>query len=161
MKPGDKNKETLGSSEASQVLTVCRLLNDHGAKYLLVGGVACNLHGLIRATRDVDLLIPKNVRNTESVLEALKHLAFGVAGELDAEEVTKKPITIIGDILRVDLLTVAHRVKFEDAAKTALTTKIDGVRIPYVDFDTLLRTKATDRLQDKADIERLRQIRKK
>lgn len=161
MKPGEKNKPTLGSSETFQVLGVCRLLNEHDAEYLVVGGIACNLHGLIRATKDIDLLIPKDVRNTEAVLEALKHLTFGMAKELDAEEVTKKPFTIIGDIPRVDLLTVAHRVKFEEAAKTALEVKIDGVRVPYVDFETLLKTKATDRLQDKADSERLRQIKGK
>ncbi len=159
MKRGKRDKKTLGSSNASQVLEVCRLLNDEKAKYLLVGGIACNLHGLIRATKDIDLLIPKDAKNTEAVLEALQHLTLGIARELDAEEVSRKPFTIIGDIPRVDLLTVAHNVKFEEAVKTALVAKIDGVKIPYVDFETLLKTKSTDRLQDKADIERLKQIR--
>lgn len=161
MKSGEKNKQTPGLSEESPALRVCRLLNEQRAKYLIIGGIACNLHGLIRATKDIDLLIPKDVKNTESILEALQHLTRGIARELDPSEVAQKSFTIIGDIPRVDLLTVAHRVKFEEANKTALSVKIDGITVPYVDYEILLRTKGTDRLQDKADIERLRQIKAK
>ena len=41
-------------SEQAPLLRVCSLLNDHGAKYLIVGARACWLHGYIRATMDVD-----------------------------------------------------------------------------------------------------------
>src|SRR5262245_19686717 len=51
----------------NRVVRVCRLLNHHRAKYLVAGGVAANLHGSVRATRDVDLLIPREVANTERV----------------------------------------------------------------------------------------------
>jgi hypothetical protein len=118
MKPGEKNKITPGSSSRIKLLEVCRLLNRRRAKYLVIGGWACNLHGLIRGTKDVDLLIPRDVPNTEKILSALGNLAWGVA---------RKPFTIIGDLPRVDL-------------------------------ETLIRTKRTDRLQDKADVERLRQF---
>lgn len=77
---------------------------------------------------------------------------------MDPEEVSQKPMTIIGDSPRVDLLTVANKVKFEDASKTAKKASIDGVTVTYVDLKTLFRTKETDRLQDKADIEKLKQI---
>ncbi|HSA59726.1 MAG TPA: hypothetical protein VLJ37_08590 [bacterium] len=144
--------------KGSRLVEVCRLLNEAGARYLVVGGHACNLHGLIRATKDIDLLIPKDETNTEAVLKALKGLTWGIAGELDAAEVTKKTFTIIGDTPRVDLLTVAHRVKYAHAEPKSLTAKIEGVKIHYVDLETLLETKKTGRLQDEADIERLRQI---
>lgn len=159
MKHGAKSKKIRGSSEKG-FLDVCRLLNERHAKYIVVGGVACNLHGLIRATKDIDLLIPKDVKNTEAVLEALKNLTFGIASELDAGEVTNKPITIIGDIPHVDLLTVASKIKYEQAIKTARRIRIDGVKVIYADLDTLLKTKVTDRLQDKADIEQLKKIKK-
>lgn len=161
MKSGVKNRPAPGSSEEKDVIKVCRLLNKQGAQYLIVGGLACNLHGLIRATKDIDLLIPKDEKNTEKVLEALKELTFGIAGELEAKTVSQKPFTIIGDIPRVDLVTVANKVKFEEAKKTALQTFIDKVKIPYVNFETLLKTKKTGRLQDKADVEQLKRIHKK
>ncbi|HCU25362.1 MAG TPA: hypothetical protein DF383_10105, partial [Deltaproteobacteria bacterium] len=89
MKNGGKDKKTPGSFDLIRFLEVCRLLNEQGAEYLVVGGFACNLHGLIRATRDIDLLIPRDVANTEKVLAALRDLTFGFAGELDAEEIVR------------------------------------------------------------------------
>ena len=35
---------------------VCAALNETGSKYLVIGGVACVLHGYVRATTDVDIL---------------------------------------------------------------------------------------------------------
>ena|SRR3989338_3142397 len=161
MKPGKKNRPTPGLSERERLLQVCELLNKEGAKYLVIGGHALTLHGLVRATKDIDLLIPKDIKNTEKVLKGLEGLGFGMSKELDAGEVSKKPWTIIGDTPRVDLLTVACKVKYEDAAESALKTRIDGVKIPYVNYPTLVLTKQTDRLQDKADLERLKSIHKK
>ena len=35
----------------NRVLQVCQLLNEHGVRYILAGGVAANLHGSVRDTR--------------------------------------------------------------------------------------------------------------
>lgn len=161
MKPGAKNKPTLGSFNDDWVIDICRLLNEIGADYVVIGGAACNLHGLIRATKDIDLLIPKEVCNTTKILEVLSTgLAFGLANELDPADVTKNPVTIIGDTPRVDLLTVACKVKYTEAAQDQRTTMINGVSIRYASLETLVKTKQTDRLQDRADIERLQQLAK-
>lgn len=42
--------------------------------------------------------------------------------------------------------------------KTRIVRKVEGVRIPFVSIDTLIKTKTTGRLQDKADIEKLKQL---
>jgi hypothetical protein len=160
MKTGEKNKVTPGLPEADRLLKVCKLLNSQKAKYLVIGGLACNLHGLIRATKDIDLLIPKDEKNTELVLKALSQLTFGIARELDAKEVTNKPFTIVGDIPRVDLVTVANKIKYEKALPSSLKARISTISIPYVDYETLKKTKATGRLQDQADLEQLRKIKK-
>lgn len=158
MKRGVKNKKAPGLRRQSRLLDVCRLLNAKKAKYLIIGGMACNLHGLIRATKDIDLLIPQDEKNAERVLDALQGIGFGISRELDAATVSQKPFTIIGDIPRVDLVTVANRVKYEEAQKTALMVKIDHTNLPYVDYKTLKKTKTTDRLQDRADLEVLARI---
>lgn len=155
MKNGEKNKPTPGYS---RLLEVCELLNKEKAHYVIVGGQALNLHGIIRATQDIDLLIPKERENTEKVLAALSEMGFGIAKELDVDEVMGKPWTIIGDTPRVDLLLVANKVKYDEAIKTALKAIIEGVKVTYVDAKTLIKTKETDRLQDLADIEKLKMI---
>ncbi|HYM81622.1 MAG TPA: hypothetical protein VEY91_09450 [Candidatus Limnocylindria bacterium] len=146
-------KRTPGTD--NRVLRVCRLLNRHRARYLLAGGVAANLHGSVRATRDVDILVPKDRANTDRVLKALAELPFGVAKELDADEVFDKPITIVGDDPRVDILTVAWNVTFDRADRSKEVRRIAGVRVPYLGLQDLLRSKRTGRARDLADIEAL------
>jgi len=140
----------------NRVLRVCRLLNRHRVRYLVAGGVAANLHGSVRATKDVDLLVPRDARNMSRLLDALAGLPYGIAKELDAEAMAAKPFTIIGDDPRVDVLTVAATVKFDHAYPRRVTRRIGGVTVPYLNRDDLIRSKQTGRPQDIADIEQLR-----
>lgn len=146
------------SSGSSRLVTVCRLLNAAGAHYVVVGGFALALHGAVRATKDVDILIEPTIDNARRVLHALAGLAYGVARELDPAEVAARPITIIGDDPRVDLLTLAWSVRYADAAPKMHTAAVDGVDIPFADLDMLIRTKQTGRLQDQADVETLERL---
>ena len=139
----------------NRVLRVCRLLNRHRARYLLARGVAANLHGSVRATRDVDILVPKDRANTERILKALAELPYGVAKELDPDEVFDKPITIVGDDPRVDILTAAWDVTFDRADRFKVVRRIAGVRVPYLGLQDLLQSKRTGRAGDLADIEAL------
>ena len=141
------------------MLALCRLLNRHRARYLLAGGVAANLHGSVRATRDVDILVPRLVPNTRRLLAALRELPFGVAGELDPVEVANRPITIVGDDPRVDILTVAWSVSFDEAWPRRMVRRIEGVRVPYLSLEDLLASKRTGRASDRADVEVLRRLR--
>jgi len=99
--------ERSGLSPTIRAAQVCAALNGAGAHYLVIGGVACILHGYIRATKDVDILIEQTLENAERVLQGLEGVGYGFAREWLAEEVVRKPITIIGDDPRVDLFTVA------------------------------------------------------
>jgi hypothetical protein len=91
----------------NRVVRVCRLLNRHRARYLVAGGVAANLHGSVRATKDVDILVPRDEANMVRVLAALCELPYGIARELEASDIVRNPITIVGDDPRVNVLTVA------------------------------------------------------
>ncbi len=135
---------------------MCSLLNRHRVRYVLAGGVAANLHGSVRATKDVDLLVPKDKSNTERLLKALGELPYGIARELEADEVFEKPITIVGDDPRVDILTVAWNLTFDRAQRGKVVRRIAGVRVPYLGLSDLLRSKRTGRAQDLADIEALK-----
>jgi hypothetical protein len=49
-------------------------LNAHRVRHLVAGGVAANLHGSVRATKDVDVLVPVDRANMERLLDALAEL---------------------------------------------------------------------------------------
>ena len=147
-----------GSGFDTSLAQVCDRLNAHGAKYVLVGARALQLWGSTRAMRDVDLLIPKDVENAGRVLAALSELGVGLARQWLAEEIVAKPVTVIGDSPRVDLMTVAWTVHYPDAATDATDFEVEGVRIPVASIDHVIASKRTGRLQDAADIEVLREI---
>ncbi|MFO7587362.1 MAG: DUF6036 family nucleotidyltransferase [Gemmatimonadota bacterium] len=148
------------TASGSRLVTVCRLLNEAGAAYVVVGGFAVALHGVVRATKDIDILIEPTLENARRVLRALEGLAWGVSRKVDPADVVANPITVIGDDPRVDLLSLAWSVRYADAAPTMRQVEIEGVEIPFADLDTLIRSKRTGAFQDMADVESLEQVRR-
>lgn len=144
----------------SRLATVCRLLNEAEVAYVVVGGFALAFHGVVRATKDVDILIEPTVDNAARALQALEGLSWGVSRQLDPTDVAANPITVIGDDPRVDLLTLAWSVRYADAAPTVERVEIEGVEVPFTDIDTLIRSKKTDRFQDRADVENLERVKR-
>jgi len=139
---------------------VCAALNETGSRYLVIGGIACVLHGYVRATTDIDILIERTAENARQVLAALGRVGYGFAREWSAEEILQRPITIIGDDPRVAIFTVAWSVKYEDAAPRSSAVEIEGVSIPLIGLDDLIATKRTGRALDTADIEALEEVRR-
>ena len=144
----------------TQLAAVCERLNAHGAEYVLVGATALQLWGSTRATRDIDILIPPDEENARRVLAALSEIGFGLAREWLAEDIATRPVTIIGDVPRVDILTVAWSVHYADARPAATEFELEGVKIPTASIEHLIESKRTGRLQDAADIEALEEIRR-
>lgn len=139
---------------------VCATLNEHGVNYLVIGGVACALHGYVRATSDVDILIERTPDNARRVLKALGEVGYGFAREWRAEEILARPVTIIGDDPQVDIFTVAWTVQYDGAKPRALMVAVEGVDIPLIAIEDLIETKRTGRPLDTADIEALEEIRR-
>ena len=69
------------------LVEICRELNSRGANYVVVGGMAINIHGYIRNTEDIDLLIETNAANEAKVFDALKILPESAVLELTPGEV--------------------------------------------------------------------------
>ena len=139
-------------------LYVCGLLNEHGAEYIAGGAVAMGLHGHVRATRDIDVMIPSDLENTRKVLAALENLPMKAAREMSPETVNEKVITIIGDDPKVDLMKAMGPLSYREAAETAETRTIRGITVRYLSLDALKKAKETGRDQDKVDLEELKRI---
>jgi len=55
---------------------VVQALNEAGVRYLVVGGVAVVLHGYLRTTGDLDLVIELETENISRALGALERMRF-------------------------------------------------------------------------------------
>lgn len=145
-------------SEQAPLLRICSLLNKHHAQYLVVGARACWLHGYVRATMDVDILVPEDMQNHARVIAALSELQDHAAAELTPRDFAENVVVKIADEIEVDVSTHASSVSYRDAIPTSLTTVIEGVEVPYLDMQTLIKSKSTQGEQDKVDIQRLRSL---
>jgi hypothetical protein len=142
-------------SDQAPLLRVCSLLNQHDACYLVVGARACWLHGYVRATMDVDILVPEDLENHARIIAALSELEDHAAAELTPQDFVENIVVKIADEVEVDVSTRAWTVGYADAIGTSLKTKIQDVEISYVDLKTLIASKRTQRSQDRADVQYL------
>ena len=130
-----------------------------GARFLVVGAHAMAVHGVPRATGDLDVWISPDHANSERVWQAL--LDFGApVRELG---VTREDLETPGMVVqvglpprRIDLLTEASGLVFEDAWQNRTTHRVDAHEIPFLSRQDLVRNKrATGRTKDLADLELL------
>jgi hypothetical protein len=135
-----------------------QLFNDKNIEYLVVGGYAMAAHGYPRYTGDIDLWVWSTQDNAIKILDALREFGFGGAGL--KEEDFQKPQQVIQlgfPPARIDLLTDIDGVTFADCWPQRLVLDLDGVSVPVIGKSDLIRNKETsNRLQDRADLEKLR-----
>ena len=107
---------------------------------------------------DVDILVPEDMQNHARVIAALSERQDHAAAELTPRDLAENIVVKIADEIEVDVSTRAWRVRYHDAIPTSLKTVIEGVEIPYLDMQTLIKSKSTEREQDEVDIQRLRSL---
>lgn len=94
---------------------IFRSFQNHDVKYVVIGGIASVLHGVPRATFDLDILIESSPENAQRLLDAFLEAGLGTAALTSAEEVLAHEITIIKDRVRVDVQTITPGISFADA----------------------------------------------
>jgi hypothetical protein len=139
------------SPEEVDLARLCAALNAEGARYLVVGGMAMNHHGMIRATVDIDLLLEDSLENQRKVRKALEILPDKAVRELRESDLGEYTVVRVADEIVVDLMLSACGVKFVEAADEIEIREVRGVAIPFASAKLLLRTKQTYRDKDIAD----------
>jgi len=133
------------------LLLICRSLNDHGARYVVVGGFAVIEHGFTRATEDIDLLIEDSPANLEKVRTALQVLPDKAAREVTDQDLREFVVVRVADEVVVDLMLRAGGVSFAEAREEIEQRIIEGVSIPFASAQLLWQTKQTHREKDELD----------
>ena len=76
--------------DVSSVVAILRALNDAGARYLVVGGLAVVAHGYVRFTADLDLVLDMEEDNLERATAALSTLGYSPRAPVRLEEFCRK-----------------------------------------------------------------------
>ncbi|MBN1391714.1 MAG: nucleotidyltransferase [Sedimentisphaerales bacterium] len=132
---------------------VFRLFQHHNVKYVVIGGIASVLHGVPRATFDLDILIEATAENVQRLLAAMKDAGFGTATMTTAEDVLANEITVFNDRVRIDVQTITPGVSFQDAWKRRKTITFQGQEFFILSREDLIRSKsASGRDVDMEDV---------
>lgn len=140
-----------------------RVLAEQDVDYLVIGGVAAQVHGRRRTTKDLDVIPAPDVENFERLAAALAvldaHPTHLGSKAPSAEQLRTAPIappltTRHGEL---HILTeVPGAATYEAMRARALTIDLDGTVLHIVGVDDLIRMKqATGRLSDIEDVEAL------
>lgn len=142
--------------ELEDLLSLCKALNDEGVRYVLIGGFAVILHGFVRATKDIDLLIDASAENVQRLKRAMGTLPDNAIALIADDEVERYGVVRVADEIVVDLMKSACGVSYEEAAQHIDARNVEGVVIPVADKELLIRTKNTVRSSDATDVQFLR-----
>ena len=143
-------------------LDLLRALAREGVDYVLVGGVALNLHGIVRTTEDIDLFIRPEADNVERLRRALA----SVWHDPDINQITAHDLrgtypTIRygapdGSLVIALLARLGSAFAFDDL--DAQVIQVEGVPVRVATPRTLYRMKKdTIRPIDRADVAALRE----
>lgn len=134
--------------------------NEHGVRYLIVGGYAFGVYVEPRATKDLDLFIATDVANSEAVYKALAQFGAPLDGLTPSDFRDNSAFQIGQPPARVDLLQQISGITFEEAWKNRIEGFIDGsISAPVISKPDLIRNKLqAGRDQDLLDARRLKDI---
>jgi predicted nucleotidyltransferase len=134
-------------------------------RFVLIGGLAVNAWGYIRATRDVDIVPDPSPAN----LERLDTLLAGIGGKVDIDGRlldsnaispflrTGDRTLVVTDLGRVDILQGLPQIpSFAALDAEATDVDMDGLAVRVCSLDHLLEMKRTsERPRDHDDLEML------
>ena len=126
-------------------------------RFLVVGGYALAAHGYPRATDDFEAWVWANSENAEKIVECLAEFGFGSLNLSTDDFTTLDRVVQLGyPPYRIDIITSISGVEFENAWANRLVVDVDGLQVPFIGRDDLLKNKrATGRPKDLLDVEYL------
>lgn len=135
-----------------------KLLNENDVRYLLVGGYAVAFHGYPRTTGDMDIWIAIDPTNAQHVTKVLKEFGFNVEALNEKLFVDPKNIIRMGiPPFRIEIITSADGVDFEECYSKRVIAIIDGLEIFIISKkDLITNKKSAGRNKDLNDVENLR-----
>jgi hypothetical protein len=158
---------------------IIECLSRHRVEYLLVGGIAAQMHGAIRPTGDFDSLPATSKENLDRLASAMRELdarlrVEGMTDEesralplpIDAESLARMDIstwrTDAGDL---DVLTAiptrdGGRARFTELVERSERVEIGGLAVMVAGLDDIIASKEwADRPKDRDALVELRELR--
>ncbi|MGH6784025.1 MAG: hypothetical protein ACREBP_05310 [Sphingomicrobium sp.] len=152
-----------------------RLTQSH-VRYVVVGGLALNLHGVERATMDVDLAVALDAGNLRAAIDVFRSMSLVPIAPIDLDDASDPAMLAhwrqdrhmialglrpaVGHGPTVDVLTATF-VPFETLEANAVRKRLGDADVPIASIDDLIALKrAAGRPIDLSDIDALETLRR-
>lgn len=138
-----------------KVPNIIKSLNRNNVKYVIIGGYAIILHGYLRATEDLDLLVLMTEENINNFQKALKEIYYDKdIDEINYGELSKYSVIRYGtpDNFYIDVISrIGKRFDYNNISIKELV--IDDIIFKLATAESLLEMKKdTSREIDKMDV---------
>lgn len=154
-------------------LAQLRVLNEHGIRYVVIGGFAATAYGSPLPTADVDVTPEPTLANLARLSDALRALDARVRVEavpgglrFDHDAASLRDVTILNLVTTFGDLDIVMQpqlgVTFADLAARAVVVSVHDVRIPLAALDDVIALKqAAGRPKDRLALPVLRALRER
>jgi predicted nucleotidyltransferase len=138
-----------------KVYKIIATLNKNHVQYIIIGGYAIVLHGFLRATEDLDLLLEMTSENVKLFQSSLKEIYHDdEIEEINFNELKKYAVIRYGtpDNFYLDVISnIGELFSFNNIKKT--TKNIDGIEFVFASPESLYEMKKNSfREKDKLDL---------
>jgi len=138
-----------------QALKIIESFNKHKVNYVIIGGYAVILHGFLRATEDIDIVLSMTQENVSNFQNALTSVYEDPEiKEISFLELQKYPVIRYGtpDNFYLDIISkIGELFSFENIE--IVTKKINNTKIKFASVKSLYAMKKnTYREKDKIDV---------
>ena len=126
-------------------------------EYAVVGGVAVNAHGYVRATNDLDIFIRPTLENALAAFKALGSLGVPLEGLQPSDLLNDEENLRFGPAEdHVDILPSIGEMPFDLVWRNRVEAEVAGICVPFISKADLIENKRqVGRLRDLADAEEL------
>lgn len=154
--------------------SIFKELNKQKIDYLVVGGLAVNLHGVPRMTYDIDIMILLEAKNVSKLTTKLTNWGYRPKVPINPMELadeTKrnswvqekgmKAVNFYSDKLPIGEIDIVFDspISYSELKSRVVMIEIGGAKIPTVSIHDLIKLKQeSGRKQDIADVEYLKMI---
>lgn len=125
-------------------------------RYVVIGGIAAVMHGVPRATFDLDVLIEATPENARHLLAALRSVGFATADQITPDDLIANEITVFNDRVRIDVQTSTPGLAFDCAWANRVEVEFRGYSFFVTSRNDLIAAKrASGRAIDLEDVKQL------
>lgn len=134
-----------------------KLLDSEKIEYLLIGGYAVGLYGVVRPTKDMDVWVSVAAENIQRLSQALIKFGFPAAIVQPPLFSGEKTVLRMGvPPNRLEILSRIAGVEFAQCYSRRVMMQLDGLTVSVISETDLKKNKlATGRPQDAGDVQKL------